>query len=97
MAIHPPDCDCDNYGCSLRKKGVQVSPSGMVKHNGKPPAQHRYNQWEKGIAGEHRKGGTFMPKLDGHGSVIPIKKHSEGAFHKAEQALDRARRENTSR
>ena len=57
----------------------------MVKHNGKPPSQHRYNQWEKGIAGEDRPNGTRMPYLDKHGSVIPIKHYAEGKYDKAEK------------
>ena len=95
--IHPPECECDNYGCRLRKKGVQVSPSGMVKHNGKPPAAHRYNQWEKGVAGEHRADGSFMPKLDKNGSVIPIKKYTEGKFNKAEAQVRQSQAQRTSR
>ena len=69
----------------------------MVKHNGKPPAPHRYNQWEKGVAGESRPGGGFMPKIDAQGAPIPIKKYSEGAFHKAEQTLSKSQHERTSR
>lgn len=97
MSVHAPDCECDTYGCRLRRKGVQVSPSGMVKHNGKPPSRHRYNQWEKGVAGEHRPDGTFMPKLDANGSVIPIKKYSEGKFAKAESQVRQNQAARTSR
>lgn len=68
----------------------------MVKHNGKPPAQHRWNQWEKGTAGEDRPNGTRMPYLDKHGSVIPIKHYAEGKYTKAEKALKEARAKSTS-
>lgn len=95
--IHDPGCDCGAYACRLRSKGVQVSPSGMVKHNGKPPSQHRYNQWEKGVAGEQRPDGSVMPKIDKHGSVIPIKKYSEGSYAKAEARLRQHQAERTHR
>ena len=69
----------------------------MVKHNGKPPAKPRWNQWEKGTAGESRPNGTRMPYLDKHGSVIPIKKYAEGQFASGEKALKQARAVNTQR
>ena len=94
--IHDPDCECGAYACSLRKKGVQVSPSGMVKHNGKPPSKHRYNQWEKGIAGESRPNGTRMPYLDKNGSVIPIKHYTEGRYAKGQEALKALREKSTT-
>lgn len=97
MTIHAFDCECEAYACRMRKKSIQVSPAGMVKHNRKPPAKHQYNNWEKGKAGEKRPDGSFMPYLDRNGSAIPIKSHSEGGFHKAEKALERARQLNTTR
>lgn len=97
MATHPADCECDTYGCVLRRKGVQLSPAGMERHNRKPPAPHRYNQWEKGRASEARPNGTRMPYIDKHGSPIPIKKYAEGGYAKDKAALDRARALNTTR
>lgn len=69
----------------------------MVKHNGKPPAPHRYNQWEKGRAGEHRPGGGFMPYLGNDGTALPIKKFAEGDFQKSKKTLDETRATNTTR
>ena len=97
MSVHAPDCECDTYGCQLRRKGVQVSPAGMVKHNGKPPAAHRYNQWEKGKAGEHRPDGTFMPYLNKTGDAIPIKHFAQGDYDRDKKALDAARAKSTTR
>lgn len=97
MATKPFGSDPDSYGARLRAKGVQVSPSGMVKHNGKPPAPHRYNNWEKGRAGEHRPDGSFMPYINGKGADIPIKHFAQGDYDRDKRALDRARRENTTR
>ena len=79
MPMHPPDCECDAYGCQLRRKGVAISraatPNKPMK--GKPGSNAEYNSWEKGKAGEQRSNGTFMPYLDGKGNSIPIKKFSE--------------------
>ena len=85
------------YAERLRDKGFQVSPAGMVRHNGKPPAKPRYNNWEKGRAGEHRPDGSFMPYIDGKGSEIPIKKMAEKRYEKDKAALQQARQLNTTR
>lgn len=95
--IHPADCECGAYACELRQKAPQVSTAGMVRRNSIPPSKPRYNQWEKGKAGEHRPNGSWMPYIDGKGSEIPIKKYSEGTFRKDKEALDRARALNTTR
>lgn len=97
MATKPVGSDPNSYGAKLREKGVQVSPAGMVRHNSKPPAKPRFNNWEKGRAGEDRPGGTRMPYLDKTGSAIPIKKMSEGQFNRDKAALDKARQLNTTR
>ena len=96
MSVHDPGCECDTYGCRLRRKGVQVSHAGMVRHNDKAPSAHRYNQWEKGIAGESRPNGTRMPYLDKNGSVIPIKAFSEGKYAKGQEALKKLREQNNT-
>ncbi len=93
MATKPFGSDPDSYGARLRAKGIQVNRAGMVQHNGKPPAPHRYNQWEKGIAGEDRANGTRMPFLDSSGDLIGVKPMSEGKHRKGLENLDRMRRE----
>jgi hypothetical protein len=70
--------DPDSYGAKLRAKGVQVSPAGMARHNGKTPGSNaQYNGWERGIASEARPDGTRMPYLNGDGAAIPIKTFTE--------------------
>lgn len=44
--------------------------------------------WEKGIAGEHRPGGTFMPYIDREGQPIHVK-----AFGENRHRLEAARRD----
>ncbi len=78
MTMHDPDCQCDTYGCQLRRKGVQISTAATpTSHNRKPPAAHSNNQWEKGVASEARPHGARMPYLDQHGSTIGVKKFAE--------------------
>lgn len=96
MPTHPVGTP-GTYGEKLRSKGVQVSTKGMVRRNDKPPAPHRYNNWEKGIAGEDRPGGTRMPYLDANGGVIPIKEFTEGKHNAGLKALDQARRVNAQK
>jgi hypothetical protein len=33
--------------------------------------------WERGIAGEHRPGGTFVPYVDSEGKRIGVKKFAD--------------------
>lgn len=76
--IHPPDCECDNYGCELRRKGIQLSydasPTARARRPFRPSVQP---SWEKGVAGEHRADGSFMPYLHGDGSKIHVKEMGE--------------------
>jgi len=75
--VHPHGCDCGAYACKLRAKGVSVSPKATpTQHNRKAPAPHTNNSWEKGVAGENRGGGTFMPYLGADGKPLPIKERS---------------------
>jgi hypothetical protein len=72
--IHLPGCSCEAYACQLRAKGVQLSAGRATTiRKGKPGSNAEHNGWERGVAGERRKGGTFMPYLDAKGDVIPIR------------------------
>lgn len=92
---HPPGCECGRYACSLRTKGVQVSPAGMVSHNRIPPKSNaQYNGWERGTMSEERPGGKRMPVLDGNGDAIPLKKASEKGLH--DKLVEQRRKNSTS-
>lgn len=68
---HPPDCQCSTYGCVLRRKGVQVALAATPsRHNRKPPRRTEPPAWNRGVVGEHRQGGGFMPYIDVHGEPI---------------------------
>jgi len=88
MATHPRGCDCQAYACRLRAKGVQLDTGAATSvRKGKPDSNSRYNGWERGVVGEERPDGTFMPYLSGEGSPIRNKAVSEGKYDKAQSAL----------
>jgi hypothetical protein len=82
------------YGDSLRSKGVQIDAGQAKSHRSgedKRDSNARFNNWERGVTGEHRPDGTFMPYLDTSGDVIRNKQMSEGTFDKAKTALHELR------
>jgi hypothetical protein len=76
--VHEHGCECGSYGCQLRLKGITVSSSATPSRGKRgKPAEHTNNSWEKGIAGENRGHGTFMPYLNDKGKPMSIKQGSE--------------------
>jgi hypothetical protein len=71
-----PNCE-EHYGCRLKSKGLQVSPSATPsRHNGRrkqvePPS------WNKGILYDERPNGTKMPVMNNDGSPVRMKQASE--------------------
>jgi hypothetical protein len=67
------------YGCRLRQKGVSVSPAATPsRRNTKPSTTFApRNSWERGVAGEHRPDGSFMPLLDASGQSLGLKEYGE--------------------
>jgi len=84
--------DDSTYGAQLRSKGVIVD-AGAAKstRRGKPSSNAEYNGWERGVEGEHRPDGSFMPYLNGEGSPIRKKAMSEGRHDKALESLKQLR------
>lgn len=79
MTIHPTDCDCDTYGCKLRRKGVGFSydatPTARTKRTFR---ESKRPSWEAGVAGEHRPGGYFVPYIgEKTGRTIHVKEAAE--------------------
>lgn len=62
-----------HYGCRLRAKSISLSsaatPSRTPKLPYRPPRQP---SWEKGIEGQHRPGGYFMPTLNDKGKPMGV-------------------------
>lgn len=95
--IHPPDCTCtESLGCQLRRSGTLQLSAGQARSvwRGKARSNAEYNGIERAVAGERRKGGTFMPYLDATGKTIPIRegralrhKHNEIRRRQHDQAV----------
>lgn len=62
MTIHPDGCDCDTYGCELRRKGIRLSANASQTARARRPFRPPVNaSANAGYAGEHRPGGFFSP------------------------------------
>lgn len=69
MICQVPDCT-EHYGCRLKGGNLTVSAR---RGRGKPgSAPHQYNQWERGIAGEDRGNGFFMPYVGDDGDDMGV-------------------------
>lgn len=67
-----------HYGCRLRSKGVAVTSAASPTMRSKPGSrQQAMNSWERGVAGEHRPGGGFMPYSGADGQNIGVKEYAE--------------------
>lgn len=87
--VHEPGCECDKYACRLRRKGITVSSTATPSRGKRgKPSEHTNNGWEKGVAGENRGHGTFMPYLNAAGKPMPIKQGVEQR-HKIKQIRER--------
>lgn len=87
MKPHDGPCDPDQpyldedgqpaFCCKV--KSLQFSPAINARTRGyKGTAAVADPSWEKGVAGEHRPGGGFMPYLDSNtGSTIGVKQAAE--------------------
>jgi hypothetical protein len=78
VTTHPADCTCDTYGCQLRRKGISLSasasPTARARRPFRPSVDASIN---KGLSGEVRSDGSFMPTLDGSGRKIRVKEGRE--------------------
>jgi hypothetical protein len=64
--IHPTNCTCDAYACTLRRKGLGYSSAvtPVMRDPRRRKWRPRVNaSWEAGVAGEHRPGGFFSPYI----------------------------------
>jgi hypothetical protein len=92
VTIHPPDCDCTSLGCTIRRGGgLQIPPSATPTRTPQfAPRQPRFNSWEKGVAGETRPDGSFMPYLAtdeaGDTRQVHVKEWSESPHLRAIRA-----------
>ena len=74
-----PGC-LEHYACRLRAKGVSVAPSATPTRISNRPYVYRPVKdpsWERGIAGETRCDGSFMPILTETQVPMGVKEYSE--------------------
>ena len=71
-----PDKVCQDCGEETAKRILQspaLTAAAAPSQKNKVPPPQANPVWEKGIAGEHRLGGTFVPYLSNDGSRIGVK------------------------
>ena len=55
----------------------QISPSSLPSRMNKIPPRKADPAWERGIAGEHRRDGSFVPYLGSNGKQIGVKEFAD--------------------
>lgn len=74
-----PGCE-DHLGCRLRAKGINLGPGATPTRTKRRTTKARPdpgNAFERGIVGEHRPGGGFMPYFSKEGGVMRTKERAE--------------------
>ncbi len=84
---------CEARGCfkeRTRSLNWGRVPGGTRSFS--PPAQKQDPSWEKGVAGEHRPGGGFVPYLDERRNIVGVKRFADrrGEFEAKLRQLENA-------
>lgn len=85
----------EHYGCRLRNKGVQVSPSATPSRHNRRKDLVQPPSWNKGIVYDERPGGFKMPVLNEDMSPVRMKQGAEQR-HKINDHLRASRQRNTT-
>lgn len=73
-----PDTGEVCFGCKIRTLNFDGSATTVGRQSrGSRPGRVPDPAWERGVAGEHRPGGGFMPYLDHKLSEIGVKEFGE--------------------
>ena len=74
-----PDEICQECGEAVKRvhQAFALTAAAAPSRQNKVPPPQANPAWEKGIAGEHRRGGTFVPYLDAEGKHIGVKKFAD--------------------
>jgi len=63
----------EHYGCRLRAKGISLSSAATPTRTARTPYRPiKQPSWEKGIEGQHRPDGSFMPLLNDKGKPMGV-------------------------
>ena len=74
-----PDQICQDCGETVKRvhQAFALTAAATPSRRNKVPPPKANPAWERGIAGEHRRGGTFVPYLDSEGKRIGVKKFAD--------------------
>ena len=74
-----PDEICQECGEAVKRvhQAFALTAAAAPSRQNKVPPPKANPAWERGIAGEHRPGGTFVPYLDAEGKHIGVKKFAD--------------------
>ena len=74
-----PDEICQDCGEAVRRvlQAPALTADAAPSTKNKVPPPQANPVWEKGIAGEHRRDGSFAPYLDSEGKRIGVKKFAD--------------------
>jgi putative FmdB family regulatory protein len=75
-----PDMVCQDCGEETAKRILQspaLSAAAAPSRMNKVPPPQANPSWEKGIKGEHRRDGSFVPYVDANGDRIGVKKFAD--------------------
>ena len=74
-----PDKICQDCGEAVKRvhQAFALTAAAAPSRQNKVPPPKANPAWEKGIAGEHRPGGTFVPYLKNDGSQIGVKEFAD--------------------
>ena len=74
-----PDEICQECGEAVNRvlQAPAFTAAATPSRRNKVPPPQADPAWERGIAGEHRRGGTFVPYLDSDGKRIGVKKFAD--------------------
>jgi hypothetical protein len=73
---HGDDC----FGCRIQT--VRLSTSCTPSRNNDAAPATANPAWEKGVVGEHRRDGSFMPYIENHTmNAIHVKEFAENRRH----------------
>ena len=91
-----PDRICQDCGGTVKRilQAPALTAAAAPSRMNKVPPPQADPAWERGIAGEHRRGGTFVPYLDAEGKRIGVKKFADNR-KKYERILRRKKNQST--
>lgn len=74
-----PDKICQDCGEAVKRvhQAFALTAAAAPSRQNKVPPPKANPAWERGIAGEHRRGGTFVPYLKNDGSRIGVKEFAD--------------------